>query len=80
MSLYEDRPLEVEELTHVIKQDMGSLNRQILQLQQLGSTPDGGRSVQSFSSSVVVTLQQKLANMSAQFKGVLEVRTEVSCA
>ncbi|XP_043218078.1 syntaxin-5-like [Amphibalanus amphitrite] len=75
-SLYEDRPMEIEELTHIIKQDMGSLNKQILQLQQLSRSPDGGRSVQSFSSNVVVTLQQKLANMSSQFKGVLEVRTE----
>ena len=69
--------MEVEELTHIIKQDMGSLNKQILQLQQLSRRPEGGRSVQSFSSNVVVTLQQKLANMSSQFKGVLEVRTEV---
>ena len=69
--------MEIEELTHIIKQDMGSLNKQILQLQQLSRSPDGGRSVQSFSSNVVVTLQQKLANMSSQFKGVLEVRTEV---
>ena len=70
--------MEIEELTQIIKQDMGSLNKQILQLQQLSRSPDGGRSVQSFSSNVVVTLQQKLANMSSQFKGVLEVRTEVS--
>ncbi|KAF0306674.1 Syntaxin-5 [Amphibalanus amphitrite] len=75
-SLYEDRPMEIEELTRIIKQDMGSLNKQILQLQQLSRSPDGGKSVQSFSSNVVVTLQQKLANMSSQFKGVLEVRTE----
>ena len=60
---------------------MGSLNKQILQLQQLSrqrGAEAAGRNVHNFSSNVVVTLQQKLANMSSQFKQVLDVRTEVS--
>jgi len=77
-SIFDDRPVEIEELTHIIKQDMGSLNKQILQLQGLsrGRGATAGRNVQNFSSNVVVTLQSKLANMSSQFKQVLEVRTE----
>ncbi|XP_037088456.1 syntaxin-5-like [Pollicipes pollicipes] len=77
-SIYNDRPLEIEELTHIIRQDMASLNKQILQLQELGRarTPAAGQHVQHFSSNVVVTLQSKLAAMSNQFKGVLERRTE----
>ena len=79
-SIFDDRPMEIEELTHIIKHDMGSLNKQILQLQQLSrqrGAETAGKNVQNFSSNVVVTLQQKLANMSSQFKQVLDVRTEV---
>ncbi|XP_043240483.1 syntaxin-5-like [Amphibalanus amphitrite] len=78
-SIFDDRPLEIEELTQIIKHDMGSLNKQILQLQQLSrqrGTEAGGGNVHNFSNNVVVTLQQKLANMSSQFKQVLDVRTE----
>ena len=70
-SIFDDRPVEIEELTHIIKHDMGSLNKQILQLQQLSrqrGAEAAGKNVQNFSSNVVVTLQQKLANMSSQFK------------
>ena len=73
--------MEIEELTQIIKHDMGSLNKQILQLQQLsrqrGADASAGKNVQNFSKNVVVTLQQKLANMSSQFKQLLDVRTEV---
>jgi len=77
-SLFDDRPVEIEELTYIIKQDIGSLNKQISQLQTLVKSRQttNGRHMQTHSNSVVVSLQSKLASMSNEFKKVLEVRTE----
>ena len=56
------------------------LNRQIGQLQQIARAQRGqglqGKHQQSHSSTVVVTLQSRLASMTNSFKEVLEVRTE----
>lgn len=81
-SIFDDRQLEIEELTNIIKTDLGSLNKQIAQLQDLGrkqreTSSNGHHHIASHSSSVVVALQSKLANMSNHFKSVLEVRSEV---
>ncbi|GAB6021095.1 Syntaxin-5 [Chamberlinius hualienensis] len=77
-SLFDDRPVDIEELTYIIKQDIGSLNKQIAQLQTLVKSQQNanGSHMQTHSSSVVVSLQSKLASMSNDFKKVLEVRTE----
>ncbi|CAB3223588.1 unnamed protein product [Arctia plantaginis] len=72
-SLFDDRPTEIQELTYIIKGDLGSLNQQIA---RLGEMPKGRRSMHSHSSSVVLALQSRLASMSNQFKQVLEVRSE----
>ena len=79
-SLFDDKPEEIQQLTFIVKQDIASLNKQILQLQSLCKSQAGryGKHKQGHASSVVVGLQQKLAVMSNDFKGVLEVRTEVS--
>lgn len=83
-SLFDDRPSEIQELTYIIKGDLNSLNQQIAKLQELGRqqreniSASRGHHLASHSSSVVVALQSKLANMSNYFKNVLEVRTEVS--
>ncbi|KAG7214349.1 hypothetical protein INR49_023127 [Caranx melampygus] len=77
-SLFDDKAVEIEELTYIIKQDINSLNKQIAQLQDLvrsRGTP-GGRHIQTHSNTIVVSLQSKLASMSNDFKSVLEVRTE----
>jgi len=34
-SLFDDRPMEIQELTYIIKQDINSLNQQIAQLQEV---------------------------------------------
>uniref|UniRef100_A0A669FC21 Syntaxin 5A n=1 Tax=Oreochromis niloticus TaxID=8128 RepID=A0A669FC21_ORENI len=60
-SLFDDKAVEIEELTYIIKQDI--------------NTP-GGRHIQTHSNTIVVSLQSKLASMSNDFKSVLEVRTE----
>ncbi|TRZ07055.1 hypothetical protein HGM15179_020052 [Zosterops borbonicus] len=77
-SLFDDKSVEIEELTYIIKQDMNSLNKQIAQLGELLRARGGpaGRHGHTHSNTVVVSLQSRLASMSNDFKSVLEVRTE----
>jgi len=86
-TLFDDRPVEINELTFVIKQDLAGLNQQIGQLQQLqrvqGTTAAGGGGKAGFSKeegehnhNVVYSLQRSLADVSVNFKEVLEVRTK----
>ncbi|KAL4238833.1 Syntaxin-5 [Mactra antiquata] len=76
-SLFDDKPVEIQELTYIIKEDINSLNSQIAQLQQVArSQGQNGRQKQSHSNTVVLALQSRLASMSTDFKQVLEVRTE----
>lgn len=66
-SLFDDRPTEIQELTYIIKGDLSSLNQHIA---RLGEMPRGRKTMHSHSSSVVLALQSRLANMSNQFKQV----------
>jgi len=76
-SLFDDRPIEIQDLTYIIKQDISSLNKQIAQLQEFSRHRDEhSQHAKKHSSSVVVSLQSKLASMSKSFKQVLEIRTE----
>ncbi|MBN3302402.1 syntaxin-5a [Amia ocellicauda] len=77
-SLFDDKAVEIEELTYIIKQDINSLNKQIAQLQEVVRSRgnQSGRHIQTHSNTIVVSLQSKLASMSNDFKSVLEVRTE----
>lgn len=75
-SLFDDRPVEIQELTYIIKQDITSLKKQITQLEQIVSRSGGQKDVERHSSSIVRTLRSKLASMSDNFKSVLEVRRE----
>ncbi|CAH1792879.1 unnamed protein product [Owenia fusiformis] len=77
-SLFDDRPVEIQELTYIIKQDIGSLNKQIAQLSEFVRSQkyNSGKHVQTHSNTVVFALQSKLASMSNDFKSVLELRTE----
>ncbi|KAL1954879.1 hypothetical protein VTO42DRAFT_468 [Malbranchea cinnamomea] len=81
-SLFDDRPVEISELTYVIKQDLASLNQQIASLQAftLAQHPKSSRSKTDqegeHNDNVVVMLQGKLADVGANFKEVLEVRTK----
>lgn len=58
-SLFDDKPVEIQELTYIIKEDINSLNKQIAQLQQVarGQQGQNGRQKQSHSNTVVVALQ-----------------------
>ncbi|KAL4754877.1 hypothetical protein BDW72DRAFT_165611 [Aspergillus terricola var. indicus] len=81
-TLFDDRPVEISELTYVIKQDLASLNQQIASLQALtlSQHPKTNRSKTDqegeHNDNVVVMLQGKLADVGANFKDVLEVRTK----
>jgi len=80
-TIFDDRPQEIQELTFIIKEDMNALNRQISQLQQIARSQVAeaagkGKHQATHSGSVVVTLQSRLANMTSEFKNVLQVRTE----
>ncbi|XP_066502819.1 syntaxin 5A, like [Hoplias malabaricus] len=77
-SLFDDKAVEIDELTYIVKQDINSLNKQIAQLQELVRSRNGqnSRHLQTHSNTVVVSLQSKLASISSDFKSVLEVRTE----
>ncbi|CAF3593726.1 unnamed protein product [Rotaria socialis] len=77
-SLFNDKSMEIQDLTLSIKQDISNLNRQIAQLQQYMQDTHGSKSknTQAHSNSVVFVLQSKLATMSNDFKQVLEARTQ----
>jgi len=77
-TIFDDKPVEIQELTYIIKHDIATLNDQIGKLQAIAKAQRKvqGSHQQSHSSSVVVQLQSKLATMSSNFKSVLEVRTE----
>lgn len=92
-TLFDDRPIEISELTYIIRQDIASLNNQIAALQsyvraqKAGGGAGGkgrdkgkgqGQQVEEHNSNVVMLLQSRLASMGMGFKDVLELRTQVS--
>jgi syntaxin 5 len=83
-TLFDDRPIEISELTYVIRQDIASLNTQIASLQSYiraqkqPQVAAGKGQVEEHNSNVVMMLQSRLADMGMGFKDVLELRTQVS--
>ena len=81
-TLFDDRPVEIAELTFVIKQDLAGLNQQIGNLQvlqrQSSTAAATGKADQEgeHNKNVVVLLQSKLTDVGLNFKDVLEVRTK----
>jgi len=82
-TLFDDRPVEISELTYIIKQDIANLNRQIASLQshvkqrnaQAPKSPES-KQLEEHSHNVVMLLQSRLADTSMTFKDVLEIRTQ----
>ena len=60
-------------------QDLNNLIRDIkaLQTESRSTSTTSNKHVQSHSANVVVSLQSRLANISTDFKSVLDIRTEV---
>eukprot|EP00123_Amoebidium_parasiticum_P019730 comp31728_c0_seq1/m.47260 comp31728_c0_seq1/g.47260 ORF comp31728_c0_seq1/g.47260 comp31728_c0_seq1/m.47260 type:complete len:316 (-) comp31728_c0_seq1:450-1397(-) len=80
-SLFDDRPVEIQELTYIIKQDIAALNQQIARLRQYQQARGGGgggkqQQEEAHSTNVVFSLQSRLATMSNSFKDTLELRTK----
>ncbi|KAJ3555218.1 hypothetical protein NM688_g2704 [Phlebia brevispora] len=82
-TLFDDRPVEISELTYIIKQDIANLNKQIASLQAYvkqrsaqGSKSPETKQVDEHNHNVVMMLQSKLADTSMAFKDVLEIRTQ----
>jgi len=78
-TLFDDRPVEIAELTYVIKQDLAGLNQQIGSLQTIqrgGATTTTANQEGEHNKNVVMLLQGKLADVGVNFKEVLEVRTK----
>ncbi|KAF9527746.1 integral membrane protein sed5 [Crepidotus variabilis] len=81
-TLFDDRPVEISELTFIVKQDIASINKQIATLQSYvkqrhasSSTPET-KMVDEHHTNTVMMLQNKLATTSMSFKDVLELRTQ----
>lgn len=76
-TLFDDRPVEINELTFVIKQDLSSLNQQIGSLQNLTKQQHPKADQEGeHNKNVVYMLQGKLTDVSVNFKDVLEERTK----
>lgn len=82
-TLFDDRPVEISELTFIIKQDVARINKQIAQLQSYikqrnaqSSSSAAEKQIEEHNHNVVMLLQSKLAYTSMTFKDVLEVRTQ----
>ncbi|CDH53135.1 er-golgi snare complex subunit [Lichtheimia corymbifera JMRC:FSU:9682] len=76
-TLFDDKPVEISELTFIIKQDIAKLNKQIAMLQDYTKHQrQSSKQATEHTSNVVVALQSKLADTSMSFKDVLEIRTE----
>ncbi|KAK2067335.1 hypothetical protein P8C59_001086 [Phyllachora maydis] len=70
-----DAPVEINELTFIIKQDLSTLNGEIAKLQALSRRLNPKTEEGEHTKQVVLLLQGKLTDVSASFKDVLEIRT-----
>ncbi|KAK5070970.1 Integral membrane protein SED5 [Lithohypha guttulata] len=80
-AIFDDRPVEINELTHVIKQDLSRLNTQISNLQQYtqqqhSTLPKSQDQEGQHNKNVVLLLQNKVTDVAANFKDTLEIRTK----
>jgi syntaxin 5 len=82
-TLFDDRPVEINELTFVIKQDLTSLDKSIKELQVFSPQPapkstgkDAVAQESEHNKNVVFMLRAKLSTVGASFKETLETRTK----
>lgn len=83
-TLFDDRPVEITELTYVIKQKVSAINSQIAGLQSSVKNSSsangwgakkGDNQINEHSKNVVVLLQGQLTQVTTGFAEVLETRT-----
>ncbi|TFK30844.1 integral membrane protein sed5 [Coprinopsis marcescibilis] len=83
-TLFDDRPVEISELTFIVKQDISNIKRQITDLvsnvkqkeNAAGPSSIEGKQVDEHQRNIISSLQGKLADISLSFKEVLELRTQ----
>lgn len=76
-TLFDDRPVEISELTYIIKHDIAGLNRQLAELQQYSSNRSAKLNrADEHRGNVVTMLQSTLASTTTNFQEILEVRTQ----
>lgn len=79
-SLFDDRPVEISELTYIIKHDLAAINRQLSDLQAQSKSTAAKSNTKDKTSehrgNVVTLLQTNLASTTTAFQDVLEVRTQ----
>lgn len=77
-SLFDDPTAEIQELTYVIKQDIGALNSKLADLQRLRDATRRGSNKQAgdHSENVVHSLKGRLGATAEGFKKVLKMRTD----
>ena len=78
-TLFDDRPVEISELTYIIKHDIASLNRQLAELQRYAGPAQRNarqKGADEHRGNVVAMLQTNLATTTTSFQESLEVRTQ----
>ncbi|PWZ01408.1 putative syntaxin [Testicularia cyperi] len=78
-TLFDDRPVEISELTYIIKHDIAAINKQLADLQAFNKAQKSGKSAdraEEHRGNVVTLLQSKLAGATTSFQDILEVRTQ----
>lgn len=75
--LFDDKPIEIGELTYVIKQDIFKIEQNIQNLQKFikgDSSIKIDSQINQYSKNVLNLLNSKMKNISGEFKNVLEIR------
>ncbi|ODV59229.1 t-SNARE syntaxin [Ascoidea rubescens DSM 1968] len=87
-SFFDDRPIEIAELTYVIKQDIFKIEKSLKSLQQFINSSNNLSNetinrnnpplsqISLYSKNVLNLLNSKFKNVSGEFKSVLEVRQQ----
>ncbi|OAF70149.1 Syntaxin-5 [Intoshia linei] len=75
-SIYDDHSDQIETFTYEIRKDIENMNQNISKLYNTKDISKKGSNFEKHSKTVVVGLQSKLANVSSDFKNVLQIRTE----
>lgn len=75
--LFDDKPIEIGELTYVIKQDIFKIEQNLQNLQKYvkgDSNIKIDSQINQYSKNVLNLLNSKMKNVSGEFKNVLEIR------
>jgi len=75
-TLFNDKPVEIQELTYIIKQDMDQMRQSLGELDRMQNGQANSKDGEKHNKSMVRSLQTKLAAMSNNFKSTLEARRE----